>query len=95
MLLGFIHIFLIAVVISSVEAFMSQLNHESEQVKREERGERRLDAESGEKKKIKKPMLIAFVFLAVRQVRRRIIHLNRFMAQRRLPEKLQTRIRNV
>ncbi len=32
LILSFVHLFLIAVVISSVEAFMSQLNHESEQV---------------------------------------------------------------
>lgn len=32
MLLSFIHVFLIAVIIGSVEGFMSHLNHESEQV---------------------------------------------------------------
>ncbi len=36
LVLSFIHLFLIAVVISSVEAFMSQLNHEAEQVGGEE-----------------------------------------------------------
>lgn len=33
-LLGFIHIFLIAIVIGSVEGFMSHLNHHAEQLRR-------------------------------------------------------------
>eukprot|EP00045_Choanoeca_perplexa_P018055 m.276454 g.276454 ORF g.276454 m.276454 type:complete len:831 (-) comp17698_c0_seq2:8158-10650(-) len=55
--LGFVHVFLIAIVIGSVEGFMSHLNHNAE------------------------------------QLRRRIMHLNRFMQQRHLPLDLQTRIR--
>eukprot|EP01147_Barroeca_monosierra_P008915 gene8915-1258_t len=56
-ILGFVHIFLIAIVIGSVEAFMEHLNHDAD------------------------------------VMRKRVMHLNRYLSQQRLPENLQNRIR--